>query len=78
MAYSRGGKCPKSHPVAVPSISLVYRYSLTDGTKPADVYLASGSPYSAHADFINSWDPKALTKLVNGCLNRLRHCGTGS
>jgi hypothetical protein len=78
MAYSRGGKCPKSHPVAVPSISLVYRYSLTDGTKPADVYLASGSPYSAHADFINSWDQKALTKLVNGCLNRLRHCGTGS
>jgi len=62
----------------VASISLVYRYKLPDGMKPADVYLASGSPYSAHADFINSWDQAALTKLVNTCLNRLRHCGTGS
>ena len=75
MAYSVAGRCPRSHPVAVPALSIVYRYPTTDG--PA-VSLSSGSIYSAHADFVNAWDQQALVKLVSQCLNRLRHCGTGS
>jgi hypothetical protein len=75
MAYSVGGRCPRSHPVAVPALSIVYRYPTTDG--PA-ISLSSGSLYSAHADFVNAWDQKVLAKLVSTCLNRLRHCGTGS
>ena len=42
------------------------------------IELASGGQYSGHADFINAWDQKALTALVAGCLNKYRHCGTGS
>jgi hypothetical protein len=75
MAYSVGGRCPRSHPVAVPALSIVYRYPTTDG--PA-VTLSSGSIYSAHADFVNAWNQTALARLVQRCLNRLRHCGTGS
>jgi hypothetical protein len=75
MAYSVGGRCPRSHPVAVPALSVVFRYPTTDG--PA-ISVSSGSIYSVHADFVNAWDQKALARLVARCLNALRHCGTGS
>jgi hypothetical protein len=78
MAYSAGGKCPRGHPVAMPAISLIYRFVMPSGANPADLFLASGGQYSGHADFINSWNQAALKKLVNTCLNRYRHCGTGS
>jgi hypothetical protein len=78
MAYSRGARCGKAHPVPVPAISLLYRYKVPPGARPADIYLASGSPFSAHADFINAWDQPALANLVSSCLNRYRHCGTGT
>ena len=74
-AYSVNGRCPKVYPVAMPALQLVYRYpkGLT-----GSIDLASGGQYSGHADFINAWDQKALTALVSGCLNKYRHCGTGS
>jgi hypothetical protein len=75
MAYSVGGRCPRGHPVAVPALTLVYRYPTLGGSSVA---LASGGQYSAHADFVNAWNQRALAKLVSACLNRLRHCGTGS
>jgi hypothetical protein len=74
MAYSSGRRCPASHPVAVPAISLIYRYPVAGG---ADVELASMGQYSGHADFFNAWNQGTLERLVNGCLNRLRHCGHG-
>jgi Domain of unknown function (DUF1996) len=75
MAYPMRGRCPATHPVVVPAISLIYRYPITGGP---GVTLASGSQYSAHADFFNAWRQPALSALVNGCLNALRHCGRGS
>ena len=74
MAYSVDGRCPRSHPVAVPALSLVYQYPPHDGT----LALSSGSIYSAHADFLNAWDEDALKGLVTRCLNALRPCGTGT
>jgi hypothetical protein len=74
MAYPRAGRCPMTHPVAVPAITLIYRYPTAGG---ADVTLASGGQYSAHADFFNAWNQEALTALVDGCLNALRHCQRG-
>jgi hypothetical protein len=75
-AYSVNGRCPRGYPVAMPSLQLVFRYpaKLPDG----NVELASGGQYSGHADFINAWDQKALATLVATCLNKYRHCGTGS
>jgi Domain of unknown function (DUF1996) len=75
MAYSDRGVCPASHPVAVPAISLIFRYAIMGGS---GVMLSSGGQYSAHADFFNAWRQGTLTSLVNGCLNALRHCAQGS
>lgn len=75
MAYSRAGRCPVSHPVAVPAISLIFRYPVAGGP---DAALASGGQYSAHADFFNAWNQDELNALVEGCLNALRHCARGT
>jgi hypothetical protein len=74
MAYSVRGRCPSSHPVEVPAIALIIRYPIAGGD---DLELASGGVYSGHADFFNAWNQQALTRLVDGCLNALRHCGRG-
>jgi len=74
MAYARRGRCPSSHPVALPAIALIYHYPVFGGP---GVTLTSGGAYSGHADFFNAWRPDALASLVDGCLNALRHCGQG-
>ena len=75
MAYAMRGACPASHPVAMPAISLIMRYPVTGA---GSVELSSAGQYSAHADFFNSWNQAELTRLVDGCLNALRHCGRDS
>ena len=72
MAYPTGRACPADHPVAVPAISLIYRYPISGDH---DFALSSGGVYSAHADFFNAWNQNVLRTLVNVCLNGLRHCG---
>lgn len=74
MAYPTAGRCPSTHPVAVPAIELIYRYPTQGGS---DFSLASGGQLTAHADFFNAWNPGALRHLVDGCLNALVHCGQG-
>jgi hypothetical protein len=72
MAYAVRSACPSSHPVEVPQITQIYRYP----TRGGDGFsLASGSQFSAHADFVNAWKPGALRRLVDDCLNALVHCG---
>jgi hypothetical protein len=74
MAYSVRGRCPSSHPVAVPAITVLFRYPSLGGE---GFSLASGGQLSGHADFMNAWKPSALKKLVDECLNALVHCGQG-
>jgi Domain of unknown function (DUF1996) len=75
VAYPVRGACPATHPVAVPAISLIYRYPITGGSS---VTLSSGGRYSAHGDFFNAWRQGTLVSLVNNCLNALRHCARGT
>jgi len=75
MAYAMRARCPATHPVAVPAISLILRYPSAGG---ANVELSSLGQFSAHADFFNAWNQGELTRLVHGCLNALRHCGRGA
>jgi hypothetical protein len=72
MAYSSGGRCPASHPVPVPAISLILRYPAVTST---NVFLSSGGVYSGHADFMDAWKPAALRRLVQSCLNHYSGCG---
>lgn len=66
MAYSSGGRCPRSHPVAVPTLTLIFAYPSVG----AGAQLSSGR-YSGHADFINGWEQDMLASLI-GALNRDR------
>jgi hypothetical protein len=74
LAYSVRGTCPAGYPTASPAIELIYRYPTLGGT---DFSLSSMGQYSGHADFFNAWNPGALKRLVDGCLNALVHCGQG-
>ena len=60
MAYSTAGTCPASHPVAVPSLILIFLYPSTERGRPVQ---ASGR-FGTHADFVNGWDQETLEKLV--------------
>lgn len=66
MAYSSGGVCPGTHPVAVPALSLVIDYGIAGGR---DLELSSGGEFSGHADFVNAWHQRALEALVDRYLN---------
>lgn len=66
MAYRVRGACPAGYPVRVPRLSLNVHYDLPSVT---GLTLASGSIYSAHADFFNAWDQALLNRLVRTSLN---------
>lgn len=61
MAYAVAGRCPASHPVAVPTLIVVLLYPPI----PGGAVLSSGR-FAAHADFMNGWDPDAFQRLVSG------------
>jgi len=59
--YAKAGRCPTSHPTAVPAIALILLYE----PMPAGARLSSGR-FGAHADFINGWDQEVFARLVAG------------
>jgi hypothetical protein len=73
MAYPSSGKCPTSHPVAVPRLIMRFEYPV--GTSSAGLMLSSGPPYTIHGDFWNTWDQATLAQLVQDCLNAEVNCG---
>jgi len=72
VAYPMRGRCPRTHPVALPALTVITRYRDAGG---AGLALSSAGVYSAHADFFNAWRQDELERLVTSCLNALRHCG---
>jgi hypothetical protein len=73
MAYGTRGACPSTHPVALPSLTMIIHYPI-DGD-PGNITLSSGSVFSAHADFFNAWDQAFLTEEVDRCINAMVACG---
>ncbi len=74
MAYSyrHGRECPRSHPVALPTLKLGFRYTIPG---PLDgVSLASGGQLTGHADFWNAWEMTTLRELVKRCLHGAMRC----
>jgi Domain of unknown function (DUF1996) len=67
MAYFREpGRCPATHPVAVPTLILVLLYPPISGSAQP-----SSGKFGAHADFMNGWQPGAFARLVSS-LNAAR------
>jgi hypothetical protein len=75
-ARSEGGECPAGHPVPVPQLVLAISYPVAGSGH--DLSLASGSLLTAHADFLNAWDPAKLRTEVESCLRRGLTCGVAS
>jgi hypothetical protein len=65
LAYQVRGTCPAGFPVRLPQLSLNVHYRLP-GT--SGLTLASGSIFSAHADFFNAWNQAVLVRLVRANL----------
>jgi hypothetical protein len=66
MAYSSAGRCPASHPVPVPTVTLIVMYPpVGAGARP------SAGQFASHADFMNGWDAEVLGGQV-AALNRSR------
>lgn len=66
MAHSTAGRCPASHPVPVPTITLIVLYPRVS----ARARQSSGR-FAMHADFMNGWDGEVLGGQV-AALNRSR------
>lgn len=61
MAYAVAGRCPRSHPVAFPTLAVAVIYPSVG----AGSMLSSGR-FAGHADFFNAWDQDALVSRVEG------------
>jgi hypothetical protein len=77
--------CPSTHPITLPAITEHFDYLITKTSAPAYWRLSSDlySPslkggFSAHADWMNGWDPTTMTTIVTQCLNKAVDCGVGS
>jgi Domain of unknown function (DUF1996) len=64
MAYASAGRCPASHPIALPTLVLILLYPEV----PVQAQVASGR-FGIHADFMNGWNQEILARLVTA-LNR--------
>jgi Domain of unknown function (DUF1996) len=67
LAYPTSSGCPAAYPRKVMTLreNISWQYA-GDGT---DVALSSGPGYTAHGDFLNSWDPTALKSLLYHCVD---------
>lgn len=74
VSYSHGGVCDDAYPVSIPQLQFAVDYPVVDGD-PADITLASGATYTAHADFWNTWDQPKLEQEVELCLVAQQVCG---
>ena len=72
-----GFRCPATHPVMIPEITLNLNYKITVANQTNNWRLASDNyattlpgGYSTHADWVNGWDQNTIQGIVNNCLNK--------
>jgi len=82
---SQKSSCPPSHPVPLPEITEHFDWVVTNATSPAywrltsDMYpTTTKGGLSAHADWMNGWDPETMRTIVTQCLNKGYDCGVGT
>jgi hypothetical protein len=81
MSYTQGGRCPATHPVAIPAISFNILYAAPSNGSTAGWRLASDmydaslpGGFSAHADWFDGWDPAVVKAFVEHCINPALDC----
>ncbi len=74
LRYPVRGVCPAGFTTILPR--LIERFEYPVGPSSAGITLSSGSVYSIHADFWNTWQQSSLERLVTLCLDGLKtNCG---
>lgn len=80
MAYSGGGRCPASHPVAIPVVTLNINYSVTSGQSTrnwrlsSDAYATGPGGYTMHGDVWFNWNEPVQTAWMTNCVKAARDC----
>jgi len=65
--------CPRTHPVGIAALNIGVRWLPAPTGR---LTLASGSIFSAHTDWWNSWQQHKLRRLVDDCIIGGRTCGS--
>jgi hypothetical protein len=81
VAYAVAGACPAAYPVAIPEVVAHVSYPILSGagltlSMSPTMNTMAGSIYTAHADFVNAWEPTVLARLVATCDDTGTKCGT--
>lgn len=76
-----GGKCPPTHPITIPQITIKFVYPILPGDDTrywrlaSDMYDATQpAGYSLHADWFNAWKPEFMQLWVDKCLVGMKDC----
>ena len=75
------GKCPPTHPVTLPEVSITAVYPVTEANAPLRWRLASDmydssipAGYSLHADWFGGWRPEIVDVWTKNCINPGNDC----
>jgi Domain of unknown function (DUF1996) len=80
MSYPVNGRCPSTHPVAIPEISLNIRYKIpssgTTGWRLSSDMYSTSKPggFSAHGDWFDGWNPAVRNMWIKNCDNAAKDC----
>ena len=79
--FATPNKCPTTHPIALPQISVNFNFKVTTINQQSAWRLSSDNysssyagGYSAHADWVNGWDENLITGVVKNCINKGVDC----
>jgi len=80
---SRQYKCPATHPVVLPQITVIPAYDVPANGDTSSWRLSSDmydptqpAGYSRHADWFNGWDQEIAQIWGKKCMQERRNCGT--
>lgn len=77
VAYPDGARCPATHPVPVPRLSMHFTWKVENGrgfSLSSDEMFGTRRGRSLHSDFWNTWNQEALEDLVEACLVGGKSC----
>lgn len=82
--FTGTGRCPDSHPIAIPEISYKFAVEVTKDTGTSDKwYLSSDmresnpNGSSLHGDWMNGWDSDIMDLIIKNCINPGYDCNVG-
>lgn len=76
-------RCPGTHPVLIPTLTLTAAYAILPGDTPqswifsSDVVAGAEAGATFHADYMEAWEPQARLAWEANCIGRMLNCSGG-